>query len=94
MLACWTRKEAYGKVLGVGIRYTMNQAPLFLELHRDQWTACVAGLFGNEQHEIQQVSGIQLELPFPAVASLMYAVDDQDKSNVPQLSAYQLSNRK
>ncbi len=48
MLACWTRKEAYGKVLGVGIRYNMNQVNLFTDLQQARWCSTVSGLFDNE----------------------------------------------
>ncbi|MEA3291426.1 MAG: 4'-phosphopantetheinyl transferase superfamily protein [Pseudomonadota bacterium] len=30
-LACWTRKEAYGKALGIGIRYPLNRTELLDE---------------------------------------------------------------
>ncbi len=78
MLACWTRKEAYGKVLGVGIRYAMNRVNLFTRLHQDRWRTKVSGLFANETSgetsgEIRQVFGIQLGLPVSGVASLMYS---------------------
>ncbi len=81
MLACWTRKEAYGKALGVGIRYAMNQVALFTDLQQDQWRTAVFGLFANEtSEEISQLCGIQLALPVPGAACLMYApgVDDVD----------------
>ena len=78
MLACWTRKEAYGKVLGVGIRYAMNRVNLFTGLHQDRWRTKVSGLFAKETSgetigEIHEVSGVQLGLPVAGVASLMYS---------------------
>ncbi len=45
MLACWTRKEAYGKALGVGIRYAINQAPVFVGIESPVWQCAVRGLF-------------------------------------------------
>ena len=78
MLACWTRKEAYGKVLGVGIRYAMNRVNLFTGLHQDRWRTKVSGLFANETSgetsgEIRELFGVQLGLPVAGVASLMYS---------------------
>jgi 4'-phosphopantetheinyl transferase len=77
MLACWTRKEAYGKALGVGIRYAMNQVKLFTDLHQDQWCTPVTSLF-EKANELDQTSlkGIQLGLPVPGAASLMYIQDN------------------
>ena len=50
MLACWTRKEAYGKTLGVGIRYYLNRVALCTELDSPTWRCAVGGLFddGND----------------------------------------------
>jgi 4'-phosphopantetheinyl transferase len=100
MLACWTRKEAYGKTLGVGIRYAMNQVTLFSELHKDCWRTAISGLFDSEAAgDVRQVCGIQLGLPIPGAASLMYAqmesgimkTDEEDGFiAVPQLQAFQL----
>ena len=103
MLACWTRKEAYGKLLGVGIRYTMNQVDLCTDLQRVRWLTEVAGLFdqqvGGQKQPTKQYSeplrGVQLGLPVAGVASLMYAEDRtltgcQTMHDAPALSAFQL----
>ena len=47
MLACWTRKEAYGKTLGVGIRYYLNRVALCTELDSPTWRCAVGGLFDD-----------------------------------------------
>ena len=74
MLACWTRKEAYGKALGVGIRYTINRAPLFVDIHSPAWRCPVSGLFeaAPGAPDGRVLHGLQLALPFPAVAALVY----------------------
>ncbi len=73
MLAAWTRKEAYGKVLGVGIRYNMNHANLFVDLNHHSWQSDVTGLFDRDpQSELENVCGVQLQLPVPGAATLMY----------------------
>ena len=73
MLMCWTRKEAYGKALGVGIRYEMRKVSLFRDLHGYRWETGVGGLFGEEKCEIDSLHGVQIALPVPGAASLMYA---------------------
>ncbi len=100
MLACWTRKEAYGKTLGVGIRYTMNQVNLFANLHCPEWRIEETGLFDDEttrrQQLLKQLKGVQLRLPIAGVASLMYAVTraehetEHNAMNNPALLAFQL----
>ena len=73
MLACWTRKEAYGKPLGVGIRYNMYQAELFTETRSPRWSAPVTGLFEEAGgHYSSEVQGTQLSLPVAGAATLMY----------------------
>lgn len=74
MLACWTRKEAYGKALGVGIRYTLNQAPVFVEVERPVWRCGVSGLFGG-QADARTLHGVQLLPPFPGIAALVHDGD-------------------
>lgn len=91
MMACWTRKEAYGKLLGVGIRYHMNQASLFLDPRRDSWCSPVAGLFESVCGPTQsRVHGIQIGLPVAGTAALMYGLPYQQSAQdtVPGLSSY------
>lgn len=71
MLACWTRKEAYGKALGVGIRYHLNRAPVCAELQRAVWQCKVGGLFEGES-SARVLHGVQVGLPFAGVAALVY----------------------
>ena len=94
MLSCWTRKEAYGKLLGVGIRYRMNQANLFTRLDRDSWVTRVQGLFDNESNYLDSVCGIQVSLPMPGAAALMYECKSDatsEASCMPGLDALLLS---
>ena len=73
MLACWTRKEAYGKLLGVGIRYNMNEADLFVETENPHWISPVTGLFEDDPEQPLEIAhGVQLKLPVPGAAALMY----------------------
>lgn len=72
MLACWTRKEAYGKLLGVGIRYAMNDVDLFVALHSESWVSRVTGLFGEADNRLRHVAGVQVGLPVLGAASVMY----------------------
>lgn len=60
ILASWTRKEAYGKALGVGIRYPMNEVTLCKD-------------YGEPRHLVTGRSGathclVQLRPPFAAIA--------------------------
>lgn len=85
MLACWTRKESFGKALGVGLRYHMNQVPLFVAPHAPTWQCEVTGLFASPpissptsppaKRTPRILHGIQLALPFPGVAALMHDGD-------------------
>ena len=74
MLSCWTRKEAYGKVTGVGIRYYLSQAVLFTALQQPWFQTTRVGMFENsDQTNMPDLfEGVQIALPFNGVASLMY----------------------
>lgn len=77
MLACWTRKEAYGKALGVGIRYAINQAPVCVCLDSPAWQCAVTGLFDSQSgsgdgRDKRILHGLQLALPFPGIAALVH----------------------
>ena len=91
MLCCWTRKEAFGKTLGVGIRYNLGAVTLFYDLGNSRFQTPVHGLFGNTDTDGMptQLEGIQLTLPFPAVASLMYPADANGMEQ-PAISANRL----
>ena len=72
MLACWTRKEAYGKLLGAGIRYHLNQAELCVDLGAPLWSAAVTGLFKPSAADCPAAAcGAQLRLPVAGAAALM-----------------------
>ena len=87
MLVCWTRKEAYGKLLGVGIRFNLNQVTLFAELASDTWSTPVTGLFDSGiAMNSRTLCGVQISLPVSGSATLMYdamADDDPHHTNVP-----------
>ena len=91
MLCCWTRKEAYGKAIGVGIRYNLGQVALFQEPGNSGFRTPVQGLFRNTETDgmPRHLEGVQLELPFPAVAALMYPADASDRVK-PAISAHRL----
>lgn len=79
MLCCWTRKEAYGKALGVGIRYHLGRVTLFADPAASRFRTPVQGLFDDTDYGDMPsaLEGIQLGMPFAAVAALMYpAADD------------------
>ncbi len=88
MLSCWTRKEAYGKVLGVGIRYFMQQVVLFTDLQNPLFEAPRAGLFETTSHSSmpELLQGVQIALPFNGVATLMYG-RHLESEPAPSLSA-------
>ena len=83
-LACWTRKEAYGKAVGVGIRYYLNRVTLFTAIDESMWQVQVGGLFETPSSP-QTLHGIQLGMPFSGVAALMYdgekIADDKLRAN-------------
>lgn len=61
-LACWTRKESYGKALGVGIRYPMNEVTLCED-------------YSNAIHAINDEANgchtlMQIKPPFDGIACL------------------------
>ncbi|MGI9310954.1 MAG: 4'-phosphopantetheinyl transferase family protein [bacterium] len=74
MLACWTRKEAYGKALGVGIRYHINRAPLCVELAAPTWASRARGLFDADAPMLRGrvLHGVQLTPPFAGIAALVH----------------------
>lgn len=92
MLDWWTRKEAYGKLLGVGIRYNMKQTTLIQEPNLPSWHSKVTGLFDDSRHGIHNdtVHGTQIELPIAGSAAVMYdALDAQPPR--PDLLAFKWS---
>ncbi len=81
MLCCWTRKEAYGKALGVGIRYYLGAVSLFADPARYDFRTPRTGLFADTDTVGMPaaLAGVQVGLPFAAVASLMYpAIEAND----------------
>ena len=71
MLACWTRKEAYGKALGVGIRFFMNRVTVCADFGAPVWQTPVAGMFDSGADR-RVLHGMQIGLPFAGVAALVY----------------------
>ncbi len=100
MMACWTRKEAFGKLLGVGIRYHMNRVTLFPDPDRHAWCSPVTGLFDTVcESKEDPVHGVQIGLPVAGVAALMYgkpvrcptSLDRVRDTTGPSLSAYRFA---
>ena len=91
MLCAWTRKEAFGKALGVGIRYHLGAVTLFSDTGRSRFNAPRSGLFGETDPTgmPEVLEGLQLRMPFPAVATLMYSVDS-DAGPAPRLQGRRL----
>ena len=69
LLACWTRKEAHGKALGVGVRYPMQTTCLFADPGRWDWRA-------------DGVCGLQLALPDGGLAALAYTGEPIDPAQL------------
>jgi len=92
MLDYWTRKEAYGKLLGVGIRYNMKQTTLIGDKDSTHWCTMVSGLFEKMKRQgvDRTVCGVQIGLPIPGSASLMYNVPDIQRPH-PNIRAYRWS---
>lgn len=77
MLACWTRKEAYGKALGVGIRYRLNQVPLFVDRHAPRWRCRVSGLFDAHAATPPELPAMPPEphaTPTPPAARILHGI--------------------
>ena len=95
ILDWWTRKEAYGKLLGVGIRYNMNQTNLLQDPEAFCWKSPVSGLFDDVQDRpgFGHVYGTQIELPTEGSAALMYNSPDSSRPH-PDIQAFNFASIK
>ena len=95
MLDWWTRKEAYGKLLGVGIRYNMSQTNLLQDPDSFCWMLPVSGLFGDTRDgpRFGHVYGTQIELPTDGSAALMYDSPDSNRHH-PDIQAFNFASIK
>lgn len=92
MLCCWTRKEAYGKALGVGIRFRLGGVNLFSDLDHADWQTPRTALFDSTDTAAMPgfLQGVQLAMPFNAVASVMYASEGGEPA-LPSFQTMQLN---
>jgi 4'-phosphopantetheinyl transferase len=67
-LASWTRKEAYGKALGVGIRYPMNEVTMVTDYGNARFDFEPDGASSRPALRLTQLSP-----PFPGIACLAAA---------------------
>ena len=95
ILDWWTRKEAYGKLLGVGIRYNMSQTNLLQDPDSFCWKSPVSGLFDEARDgpRFGYVYGTQVGLPTNGSAALMYNSPGSSRYH-PDIQAFDFSSIK